>query len=114
MRVLVTGGRHATDHVAAHAIDFALSELSPELVIQGGAGGVDAIARVWASAVGVPCLTIDAAWGKFGKSAGPIRNKWMLKYGKPDLVVAFPGGRGTESMVRLAEDAGVEVIRETF
>jgi UDP-N-acetylmuramoylalanine-D-glutamate ligase len=30
--------------------------------------------------------------------------------GKPDLVVAFPGGRGTANMVEQAKQAGVEVI----
>jgi UDP-N-acetylmuramoylalanine-D-glutamate ligase len=34
----------------------------------------------------------------------------MLDVGKPDLVVAFPGGRGTADMVRRAKEAGVEVI----
>jgi UDP-N-acetylmuramoylalanine-D-glutamate ligase len=33
----------------------------------------------------------------------------MLNNGKPDLVVAFPGGRGTENMVKQAEAAGVPV-----
>jgi UDP-N-acetylmuramoylalanine-D-glutamate ligase len=35
----------------------------------------------------------------------------MLNEGKPDLVVAFPGGAGTENMVSLATKAGIEVIR---
>lgn len=30
---------------------------------------------------------------------------------RPDLVVAFPGGRGTADMVRRATAAGIEVIR---
>jgi formate dehydrogenase assembly factor FdhD len=32
-----------------------------------------------------------------------------LSKGKPDLVVAFPGGRGTADMVRKAQTAGVPV-----
>lgn len=44
-----------------------------------------------------------------GKAAGPIRNQRMLDEGKPDLVVAFPGGRGTADMVRRAKAAGVPV-----
>jgi hypothetical protein len=34
----------------------------------------------------------------------------MLMEGKPDLVVGFPGGRGTAHMCRIAGEAGVEVI----
>jgi len=43
----------------------------------------------------------------YKNAAGPIRNQWMLKYGKPDLVLALPGGAGTASMIDLASKAGV-------
>jgi hypothetical protein len=33
----------------------------------------------------------------------------MLLEGKPDLVVAFPGGKGTADMVRRARKANVPV-----
>lgn len=51
-----------------------------------------------------------ADWNKYGKRAGYIRNKQMLEEGKPDIVLAFPGGKGTAMMVRLAKEAGVRVI----
>jgi hypothetical protein len=34
----------------------------------------------------------------------------MLDEGKPDLVIAFPGGGGTADMMRRARAAGVEVL----
>jgi hypothetical protein len=34
----------------------------------------------------------------------------MLDEGKPDLVVACPGGRGTADMVRRTKAAGIELI----
>ena len=34
----------------------------------------------------------------------------MLDEGKPDLVIAFPGGKGTADMARRAREAGIEVI----
>ena len=37
----------------------------------------------------------------------------MIDRGKPDLVIAFPGGRGTEDMVTRAERAGIPVRRVT-
>lgn len=43
--------------------------------------------------------------------AGPIRNRRMLEQGKPDLVVAFPGGAGTANMVRLTEAAALPLLR---
>lgn len=34
----------------------------------------------------------------------------MLNHGKPDVVVAFPGGRGTAMMIDIAKKGNVEVI----
>ena len=46
-----------------------------------------------------------------GYRAGPIRNQEMLDKGKPDLVIAFPGGKGTADMVGRALRTGVFVYR---
>ena len=50
-------------------------------------------------------------WDELGKKAGPLRNQRMLDDGKPDMVVAFPGGGGTKDMVRRAAKAGVAIMR---
>jgi Lhr-like helicase len=34
----------------------------------------------------------------------------MIDEGKPDLVIAFPGGRGTADMVGRARKAGIRVV----
>ena len=34
----------------------------------------------------------------------------MLTEGKPDVVVAFPGGKGTINMIRQAKKKGITVI----
>ena len=49
-----------------------------------------------------------ADWKVRGRAAGHIRNQQMLDEGRPHLVVAFPGGRGTADMVRRARAAGIE------
>ncbi len=67
------------------------------------------MAREWAEARRVPVQTFRPDWKRFRRAAGPIRNKQMITEGKPDLVVAFPGGRGTANMVELARAAGVPV-----
>jgi hypothetical protein len=102
----VCGGRDYSDWVAADAV---ICEVAPELVIQGGASGADGLARRWAEERGIPCMTFPAAWDCYGVRAGPIRNKWMLEFGEPDLVLAFRGGAGTRDMVRQAEEKGVPV-----
>ena len=37
----------------------------------------------------------------------------MIVDGKPDLVVAFPGGRGTRNMMKLAREYGLRLLEIT-
>jgi hypothetical protein len=109
-RVLVCGGRDFFDN---RAVSDCLNALDPRpaVLINGGAPGADRAAWLWAKRQpDVQCLVFNADWGIHGKAAGPIRNQRMLDEGKPTLVVAFPGGRGTADMVRRARAAGVPVL----
>jgi len=110
IRVLVCGGRKYSDIGAVHRSLDAVHRRTPiDAVIDGGALGADAIARAWAWDEEIETVTFVADWEKDGRAAGPIRNRRMLDEGKPDLVLAFPGGRGTANMMALARKAGVEV-----
>lgn len=109
--VLVCGGRDFTDVAGLRsALDRLRSEVPFARVIAGGARGADTFAAEWAVARGISADVFMADWEGMGSKAGPIRNQRMLDEGKPDLVVAFPGGRGTADMVRRAQEAGIEVI----
>lgn len=112
MRVLVCGGRDYADRGRLFSVlDQANKKLGVETIIEGGASGADRLARLWAQSAGIPVETFFADWETCGKAAGPIRNGKMLAEGKPGIVVAFPGGRGTTNMVQLAEMAGVRVVK---
>jgi hypothetical protein len=80
------------------------------MVIAGGARGADTLAAQWAADRGIPAEVYMADWQGQGRKAGPIRNQRMLDEGRPDLVAAFPGGKGTAGMMALARKAGVPVI----
>ena len=111
-RVLVCGGRDFTDWRGMYAALSALHDKHGfSAIIEGGARGADAGGRSFGEQNSIPVLTYPADWKKHGKAAGYIRNRKMLDEGKPDLVVAFPGGKGTAMMIRIAEAAGVRVIR---
>jgi hypothetical protein len=111
MRVLVCGGRDYMDWGEVYDRLDAFSDERPiSLLFEGGAKGTDCWARSWAENRKVPVQTYLADWPLHGLSAGPIRNRRMLDEGKPDVVIAFPGGRGTANMVLQARAAGVEVI----
>lgn len=114
-RIIVCGGRdfergdwvngvldmHAEDHVI-------------DAIIQGDCPtGADRLARRWAIANNHHLETFPADWRAHGKAAGPIRNQQMIDEGRPTMVFAFPGGRGTADMIRRAERAGIPVHRFT-
>ena len=121
MRILVCGGRSFADK------EFVFRTLSilyrdewcknlPNpireedlTIISGCAKGPDTFALQWAVWAGFTQDKYPAEWEKYGKSAGPIRNQQMIDEGKPDLVIAFPGGAGTADMIRRAKKAGIEV-----
>lgn len=107
MIALVCGGRDYRNK--ANLFSF-LDSLEIEAVIHGGADGADRLAGEWAIARKVPEIIVPAQWNGFGKSAGILRNQWMLKFTKVDTVIAFPGGRGTADMVKQATKAGLTVM----
>lgn len=111
MRVLVCGGRDFKDATwLCKAMDYLYHDKGPfHAVVHGGARGADHEAGSWARARDIPEIVFRADWDKHGKAAGPLRNQRMLDEGKPDIVIAFPGGPGTADMVRRARDAGLPV-----
>ena len=85
------------------------------LLLHGGARGADAAIGRAAQQLGWSALVMPAQWERHGRAAGPIRNRELLEqaiakaeaHTSPGslasvLVVAFPGGPGTASLVREA------------
>lgn len=127
MRVLVCGSR---DYWNTYRIFTVLNGLclgylelggSEFIVIEGEAPGADSIAARWAEEASkthpVGLQRFYADWEQYDKRAGYVRNARMLEEGKPDLVLAFfsspERSRGTDMMVKLAEEAGVKVWEHT-
>lgn len=111
-RVLVCGGRDYVDEgTLSSVLDQAHAANPIALLIHGACAGADMLAEMWAGRAGVKTAPFPADWDAYGKSAGPIRNRKMLDEGKPHLVIAFPGGRGTRNMVEQAKGANVPVCQ---
>ncbi len=115
MRLLITGDRFWTEEapIRAKLIEIGCPA-KIEVLIHGDAFGVDKMAAKIAADLGLPkekILPFRADWKKYGKPAGPIRNRWMLKDGKPTQVLAFhndiANSKGTKDMVEIARKAGV-------
>jgi SLOG family YspA-like protein len=111
MRVLVCGGRNFTDEAFIFkTLDGLHRKHHITRIIHGGARGADQYAGAWAAKNAIKEIYVfDADWDRFGLAAGPHRNQRMLHEGRPELVVAFPGGRGTNDMVRRAMAADVRL-----
>ena len=111
MKVLVCGGRDFADYDLLKTVLSALHVTRGiSIVIHGGATGADMLASRWAGTHMIPGVVYPADWKAHGKAAGPIRNQQMLDEAKPDMVVAFKGGRGTADMVRRAGKAGFDIL----
>lgn len=106
-RIVVTGGRDFND---ADLVNRVLTRIDPSEIAEGGASGADRLVALWAHENDVPCTTFPAKWALHGRAAGPIRNRQMLEEFSPDLLVAFPGGRGTANAVSLAEKMNIPVV----
>jgi predicted Rossmann-fold nucleotide-binding protein len=108
MKVIIAGGR---DYILG-ADDLARLDrelgLEVSLVISGGARGVDTDGENWAKSRGIPVERHEARWKELGKKAGPIRNEEMAR--RADMVVLFPGGKGTGSMARLAAKYELKIL----
>lgn len=114
LRVLVCGGRDYTNY---EELGFHLANLRARsgisAIIHGAQRGADTLAGRWAKENNIPVEAYPADWHRYGKPAGPIRNQRMLNEGKPDLVIAFPGNRGTRRMIQQATAHGVRVVQIT-
>ncbi len=112
MRILACGGRDYNDQEAIRTRLLGLKQRHPEAVhVHRGVPGADAMASWADGTLGFEVECDTARWAKYGKTAGPIRNQEMLESGI-DLVVAFPGGRGTADMLDRARRAGVPIEPE--
>ena len=112
MRVLVCGGRDGQDiDYVENTLNRLLATRGPwERLIHGDARGVDRMAGKWARDHHVLEWDFLPEWHRVEAEDGLSRNQRMIETGAPDLVIAFPGGAGTENMVELAKAANIEVV----
>jgi hypothetical protein len=108
MKLLVCGGREFNDFDKMSKV---LSEYTGEITLaHGNCKGTDRLAEQYALEHNWNVVPYPANWALYGKSAGPLRNQKMLVDFKPDVVVAFPGGKGTEDMIYKVKRAGIKLV----
>ncbi|MEN6445544.1 MAG: SLOG family protein [Candidatus Cloacimonas sp.] len=118
MKVIIAGSRTITNPVALDsAISSAINILNISIteVVCGMAKGADELGRQWAIKHNIPVTEFHAAWTRYGKSAGKIRNAQMAEYA--DVLIALWDGqsRGTEHMINKAKERNLKVyIHRTY
>lgn len=109
MRIMVTGGREFNNYaIAKSALEKYLSQT--DTLVHGGCRGCDLLCAKVASEIGAKVEEHKADWNKYGRAAGPIRNREMLESGI-DLVIAFPGGKGTNNAIKTAQAFGTPIVK---
>lgn len=126
MKVLVCGGRDYSDMRCVHRVLRKLDSVnSIDIIIHGDASGADNHGKTWGLCNKKEVIPYPAKWddlsvpgavirpgkhGPYNVMAGYQRNLLMLTEERPDLVVAFPGGKGTAHTVKLTRELGIPVM----
>lgn len=113
-RVIIAGSRNFCDYAALRdrcedvlAIPMALGKV---IIVSGHAKGVDQLGERFACENKLKTIVFPAEWKKYGRAAGPLRNKIMAN--NADALIAFWDGesRGTGNMIQLAQDKGLKLF----
>lgn len=106
-KVLVAGCRGYTDYQEAKEfIDDVLTESLKEhdiIILSGGCRGADSLGERYADENGLPIEIHPADWRRYGRAAGPKRNKEMAD--ACDVVICFWDGetKGTGGLISYAK-----------
>jgi predicted Rossmann fold nucleotide-binding protein DprA/Smf involved in DNA uptake len=113
VRIIIAGGRDFNDYplLEKEALSFisGLGDKSDIEIVSGGAKGVDALGERFAKENGLSLAVFPADWKKYGRTAGPQRNKQMADYATHLLSFWNGESRGTKSMITLAKKKSLNV-----
>lgn len=114
-RVIIAGSRDFDDYELLNSVvKEKLRDYKNIKIISGGCSGADTLGERFAKENNLDLKVFQAEWKKYGRAAGPIRNKAMAQYASQVdncLLIAFPVGssRGTRNMISLAKEHGLDV-----
>jgi uncharacterized phage-like protein YoqJ len=110
MRLIVAGGRDFDDYeLLCDEVTKFIENEKDVTIISGLARGADTLGCQFAQELNIPLEGFAAEWGKYGRSAGIKRNKYMAK--NADSLIAFWDGKskGTMHMIDYAYEKGLKV-----
>lgn len=116
MKCIIAGSRTIDEYetVKQAILD---SQFQIEMVISGGARGVDQFGERWAKENGIPVQQFLPDWRKYGKAAGCIRNQTMAEFtGKEGglVVLIRDQSKGSTHMLNIAKKIGMQIFIVEF
>ena len=116
-KVIVAGGRDFNNYrlLSFHLGNMRKAILANDIaddmeIVCGKAKGADSLGERWGKEHHVSVAEFPADWDRYGRSAGPKRNKQMGDYA--DTLIAFWDGksRGTLNMINYSKKIGLNVF----
>jgi hypothetical protein len=112
-RIIVAGCRSFSDYkLLSDKLDRYLQIHDYDMeIVSGTCKGADILGERYAQERKLCCKRFPADWNRFGKKAGPIRNRQMAEYAT-NLVAFWDGNKirsGTYDMIRTATKLGLHV-----
>lgn len=98
MKIMIAGSRSI--------LRFDLEKYIPEdteLIISGGAKGVDTLAEQYADRRGISKLILRPDYRRYGRAAPLIRNKKMVDLADRIIIIWDGSSRGTRQTIEYAE-----------
>lgn len=107
IRLAIVGSRSFGDYeLLLRKIAEIYGEYEIECVVSGGAIGADSLGARYAAENGIPLVEHKPDWGRYGKAAGFIRNRYIIE--DCTHCIAFWDGksRGTKNDIDLCDEIG--------
>jgi hypothetical protein len=113
MKLVIFGDRNFTDYKTLKLIIESCESFKKGFitqVISGKARGADTLGERWAREHNIPVLSYPAEWDKYGKGAGPIRNRQMAEVADIGIGFLAPTSKGTKDMIKTCRKFKVPIL----
>lgn len=111
--IIICGDRNGDYNYFYSKIKDVLIKYKDYMLINGGCKGIDSYSTQIAKELNIPVKIYYADWKKYGKGAGPIRNREMLKE-NPEIVIAFHqdinNSKGTLDMLNISKKNNIKTL----